>query len=155
MVGLGDHGKAFAGHVLHQPKLPQRLGAIQALGEDAPGELLELGLVLGPGKPCVADVVAGVEVRVVGPHRPTLSERHERQSLAVARHEVQPREDVLDELLVSRCLAFEDHHRGDVHVRGAAVLQVQEGRVQACQAVRVCHRARLSRVLGSVVNARL
>ena len=88
----------------------------------------------------VADVVARVEVRVVGPHRPALPERHVREALAVARHEVQAADDVVDELLRRRRLALEDHHRRDVHVRGRVVLQVQERRVERRQAVGVGHR---------------
>ena len=42
----------------------------------------------------VADVEVDVEMRVVDPHRPALSQRHERQTLAVAGHQVQPRHDL-------------------------------------------------------------
>ncbi len=70
-------------HISHK-----RLGAVQTLGEDPPRELLELRLVLGMGQPRVADVVAGVEVGVVRPHRPSLREGNERQLLAIPRHEV-------------------------------------------------------------------
>ena len=45
VVGLRDQGEAPACHALHKPDLPERLGSIQALGEEAPGQLLERGLV--------------------------------------------------------------------------------------------------------------
>ena len=45
VVGLGDQREAPAGHALHEPDLPQRLGAIQALGEEPPGQALERGVV--------------------------------------------------------------------------------------------------------------
>ncbi len=139
VVGLRDQREAFPGHALHQPDLPQRLGAVQALGEQPSGELLERGVVGRARQRGVADVVARVEVRVVGPHRPALPERHVGEALAVARHQVQAAEDVIDELLRRRRLALEHHHRRHVHVRGRVVLQVQEGRVQRGQAVGVGH----------------
>ena len=91
VVGLGDQREAPAGHALHEPDLPQRLGAVQALGEEAPGEPLERRVVGRLRQRGVADVVVGVEVRVVGPHGAALAERHEREALAIARHEVQAR----------------------------------------------------------------
>ena len=120
------------------------LCAVQALREQPPGEPLQRGVVGRLRQRGVADVVVGVEVRVVGPHRPALAERDVGEPLAVARHEVQARLDVLDELRVRRRRALEDHHRRDVHVRGRVVLEVQERRVQRGQAVRVGHRMRLS-----------
>ena len=101
--------------------------------------MLELGLVFGARQPGVADVVARVEVGVVGPHRPALVERHVCEPLAVARYQVQAALHVGHELLGRRRLALEDHHRRDVHMRGGVVLQVQEGRVQRRQAVGVGH----------------
>ena len=139
VVGLGDEREAPAGHALHEPDLPQRLGAVQALREQAPGEPLERGVVGRLRQRGVADVVVGVEVRVIGPHRPALVERNVGQALAVARHQVQAADDVLDELLQRRRRALEDHHRGDVHVRARVVLEMQERRVQCCQAVGVGH----------------
>ena len=105
----------------------------------APGQALERGVVGGLGQGGVADVVVGIEVRVIGPHRPALAERHVGQALAVARHQVQPAEHVVDEFLVRGRLAVEDHHRGDVHVRVGVILEMQERRVQCCQAVGVGH----------------
>ena len=67
--------------------------------------------------------------------------------------ELEPRHDVVDELLVGRRSSFEDHHRRDVHVRVRVVLQVQEGRVERCQAVRIRHAARLSPIGALGVNA--
>jgi hypothetical protein len=47
----------------------------------------------------------------------------------------------LDEVVVGGRVALEDHHRGDVHVGGPAVLDVEEGGVERGQAIRVsCHR---------------
>ena len=141
VVGLGDQREAPSRHPLDQPDLPQRLGAVQALGEEPPREPLQRCVVARPWQRGVADVVVRVEVGVVGPHRAPLIERHVRQALAVARHEVQAALHVLDELLRRRRTAFEDHHRRHVHVRGGVILQVQEGGVEAGEAVGVCHSA--------------
>ena len=99
VVGLGDQREATARHAVHQPDLPQRLGAIQALGEEPPRQALERRLVFGLGQRRVADVVAEIEVGVVRPHRPALAEGHVHKSLAIARHQVQAAEDVIHELL--------------------------------------------------------
>ncbi len=48
----------------------------------------------------MTDVEGDVEVRIVDPHRPALSQRHERQPLAIAGNEVEPIDDLLDELVV-------------------------------------------------------
>jgi hypothetical protein len=82
-------------------------------------QLLEAGRLRQRG---VAHVVAGVEVRVVDPHRPRLGERRERELLAVARHEVHARVELLDELDVAGRRALEQQARADVHVC-AGVLQ--------------------------------
>ena len=87
----------------------------------------------------MAHVVGDVEVRVVDPHRTTLFERDERQPLAVARDEVQPRTDRVKQLFVGGRPAAEDGAAGDVHVR-RAVLEMQEGTVEAGQPVGIRHR---------------
>ena len=71
------------------------------------------------GQRDMPEVVAKVEVGIIHPYRPTLSERHSRQSLAVARHQVKPRSDVFDELVVRRGRAIENKARSDVHVSSA------------------------------------
>ena len=144
VMGLGQQGEAVVGEPLDQPHLPQRARAVQRLGEDPAGQALELGLAAGAGQRGVADVEADVEVRIVHPHRPALIEGHEGQPLAVARDEVQPAGDLLDQLVVGRRLALEDHAAGDVHVRGVA-LEVQEGAVEPGQAVGIGHGLILAR----------
>ena len=76
---------------------------------------------------------------VVDPHGPPLSERHRSQPLAVARDQIQALTDVVDQLEVAGRAALEHEHRGDVHVRPAAALEVQEGGVQAREPVGVGH----------------
>ena len=121
---------------LDQPQLPQRPRAIERLGEHPAGQPLELLVAARTRQGGVADVEGDVEVGVVDPHRPALAERHERQPLAVAGHQVEPRDDLLDELVVGRRRALEHHAAGDVHVRGVA-LEVQERAVEPGQPVRL------------------
>ena len=67
VVGLRDQREAVALEPLHQPDLPQRLGAVQALGEDPPGQPAQLVLRARRGQRRVAHVVVDVEARVVDP----------------------------------------------------------------------------------------
>jgi hypothetical protein len=67
-------------------------------------------------------------MRVVHPLRPALPKRHEGEALTVARHETQAVLDCVEQLVVRRRGAFEDHHRCHVHV-GGGVLQMEEGGV--------------------------
>jgi hypothetical protein len=92
---------------------------------------------------------ADVEAVVVDPYRAALIQGDPRQPLAVARHEVEPGLDVLDELVVGGGRALEDQHRGDVQ-RGRLVLEMQ---TRLClfvtSAGTVSYRAR---ALGSLVQ---
>ena len=123
-----------SGEPVDDPHLPERLRAVEALREGPGREGPELLLVAGGGQGGVADVVVEVEVRVVDPDRAALVERDEPQLLAEAGDEVQPRFEVVAELVEVRRRAVEDHRRGDVHV-GSVALQVEEGRVEAGQAI--------------------
>ncbi len=92
---LGQHREAVLLKSLHEPQLPQRSRAVKGLREDPSGEPFELRLAAGGRQRGVPNVKAGVEVRVIHPHRTPLIERHEGEPLAVARHEVQPGDDLL------------------------------------------------------------
>ena len=129
VVGLGEQGEAVLAQSLDQPQLPQRSRAIQGLGEDAPGQALELLLATRAGQGGVADVEIGVEVGIVDPDRTALVEGHEGQSLPIAGNEVKPGDDLSDELVVVRRIPLEDHAPGHVHMGGVA-LQVQKGGVE-------------------------
>ena len=74
-------------------------------------------------------------MRVVDPARAPLPERHEREALAVARHEAEAALDGLEQVVVGGRGALEEHHAGHVHV-GGGVLQVEERGVETCQAIR-------------------
>jgi hypothetical protein len=73
VVGLGDQREAVVVDAVDEPDLPQRAAAVQALGEQPPGQALELLVVARRRQPGVAQVVAQVEVRVVDPDRPALA----------------------------------------------------------------------------------
>ena len=137
-MGLGDQRERVLADAVDQPQLPQRLGAVERLGEDPPGQVAQLLLAGRRGQRGVAHVVAGVEMRVVDPDRPALHQRREGELLAVARDEVQPLLELGHELVIGRRVALEHEHGADVHV-GAAALQREEGRVEAAQAVGVGH----------------
>ena len=134
MVALGHEGEAAALDLVDQPHLPQRLRAVEALGEHPGRQGQQLGLVAGGRERGVADVVAEVELRIVDPLRPALSERDRAQLLAEAGDQVQARLDVLTELVVGRRRALEQGRRGDVHVR-RAVLEVEKRGVEAAEAI--------------------
>ena len=89
VVGLGDEREAAVREALDHPHLPQRLGAVELLGEDPPGQQQQLLLGARVRQRGLAHVVLEVEARVVDPQRPAGPGRRHRQLLAVARHEVQ------------------------------------------------------------------
>ena len=82
----------------------------------------------------MADVVAGVEVGVVHPHRSAQIEGHAAHSLAVAGKQMELRRDQCFELLESRSRVRERADPGDVHVR-VAVLDVEELGIEGAQAI--------------------
>ena len=134
VVGLREHGEAVVLETLDQPDLPERLVAVELLGEHPAGEILELVLGPGGGEGGRAHVVAQVQMGIVDPARPALAERHEGEPLAVARHEPETALEGLEQLVVGGRRPLEDHHRRHVHVRGG-VLEVQEGSVEPGQTV--------------------
>ena len=127
VMGLGDQREATALEPLHEPGLPQRLGAIQPLRVDPRGERTQLLLGTRLRQRRVAHVVLEVEVAIVDPDRPARLKRRERELVAVARHEVQPRPDVIQEVVVRRRRTFEDQHRPDVHVAVSPFLRQKRG----------------------------
>ena len=129
MVGLAQDGEAIAVEAVNQPHLPQRSPGGQGLRKHAAAQDAQRLLVRGRGKRGRPHVKANVEPVVVDPYRAALIQRDQRQPLAVARHEVEPGLDVLDEVFVGGRRALEDEHRGDVQ-RGRLVLEVQEGSVE-------------------------
>ena len=126
--------KRSPSQALDQPQLPERLGAVELLGEDPRRQVAQLLLGARRRQRGLAHVVVEVEVRVVDPDRPALAEGDEAQLLAEARHQVQARGDVVAELVVGGRRALEDDRRGDVHV-GAGALHVEEGRIEPGQPV--------------------
>ena len=84
------------------------------------------------------DVVVEVELGVVDPYRPALSERDEPELLAKPGHQMEPRRQVVTELLVARGGTLEHGRRGDVHVHRTG-LEVQKRGVEAAEPVPVRH----------------
>jgi hypothetical protein len=138
-MGLREHREAVVLEPLDEPDLPERLVAVELLGEDPARQVLELALGARRGERGGAHVVAEVEVRVVDPARPALPQRDEGEPLAVARHERQAPLERLEEVGVGGRGPLEQHHAGHVHVAGG-VLEVEEGRVEASQTI-ACHRS--------------
>ena len=134
VVALADDREAAVAQALDQPQLPERLAAVELLGEDPRRQVAQLLLGAGRRQRGLAHVVVEVEVRVVDPDRPALVEGDEAQLLAEARDQVQARGDVVAELLVGGRRALEDDRRGDVHV-GAGALHVEERGVEPGQPV--------------------
>ena len=92
--------KRSSRQALDQPQLPERLAAVELLGEDPRGEVAQLLVGARRRQRGLAHVVVEVEVGVVDPDRPALVEGDEAQLLAEARHQVQARGDVVAELRV-------------------------------------------------------
>ena len=132
VVALADDREAVVAQPLDQPQLPERLAAVELLGEDPRRQVAQLLLGAGRRQRGLAHVVVEVEVGVVDPDRAPLVEGDEAQLLAEARDQVQARGDVVAELVVGGRRALEDAGRGDVHV-GAGALHVQEGSIESGQ----------------------
>ena len=136
VVALGDEREAVALEPVDERELPQRLRAVQSLGEQPAREVLQLLLAARRRQAGVAQVVAQVEVRIVDPDRPALVERDVGEALAEARDEVQARLDQLAQLVVGRRRSVEDGDGRDVQTR-PGLLEVQERRVECRDAVTV------------------
>ena len=136
MMGLGYEREAVILEALDQPHLPQRLRAVQLLREDARGQAAQLLPAPGRGQRGVANVVLEVEVGIVHPHRPAAVERRGGQLVAIARHEMQPPADLLQQLAHRRRRALDDDQAADVHV-GVGSLLVQKGCVDRGEPVEV------------------
>ena len=130
VVGLGDQRATIVLQALDQPHLPQRLGAVELLGEDARGEVAQLLPIPRRRQRRVAHVVLEVEARIIHPHGAPAVERRVRvsQLVAVARHQVQALADLFEELLQRRRRALQQREPAHVHVRARPLL-VQEGGV--------------------------
>ena len=150
VVHLGDHREPVAVEAVDEPEPPQGLGPVELLGQDPPGEPLQLPDVTGRRQGRVAQVEAQVEPVVV--HPTGLAEaRHPCESLAEPRGLVQlglgERQHPLEvdaPGLTAQRPGLIDGHRADVHVR-PAVLHHEEAHVHRGEPLEVCigHRGRL------------
>ncbi len=124
-MGLRDQREAPAAQPVYQPQLPEWAPAVERLREDATGEPAQLRVAAGLRQGGVTDMEGETELRVVHPHRTSLLQRHERESLAVPRHEVQPLANCADDVFVGGNRSIEDRTGAHVHMRAGA-LQVQK-----------------------------
>ena len=128
VMRLADDRELVPANAFHEPQFPQRLVAIELLGEEPADQLLQLGLAARDGQGGAAHVVLEVELRLVDPHGPALLERHLENALPIARHLRQPRLHEPQHVAERRRRAFEDGAGAHVHVRGA-IFEVEEHRV--------------------------
>ena len=127
-MNLGEQRPPALPEPLDHPDLPQRLVAIQVLGEDPGRGPAQLVVVARGRERGVPQVVGEVEVRVLHPYRATQPERHEADLLPIAGYERKlARDHVLESLKRGRG-TFEDADTADVH-RVRRSLDVQERRV--------------------------
>ena len=137
VMDLREQRPAALAQSLEHPDLPERLVAVEVLGEDARGRPAELLVAARRRKGAVAQVVGEVEVGIVHPHRTAQAERYEANLLAIARDEAELARHHLLEPLERRRRPLEDAHAADVH-RVHRALEVQERRVHRAHPV---HRA--------------
>ena len=121
---------------LDEPDLPERLVAVELLGEHAARQRAELLLAAGRraarcGGRGSARLRCGSSTHLGRP----CAERHERELLAVARHQVQAALDRLDELVVGPGGRRRRACTAATCMCAAVVLQVEERRVESRQAV--------------------
>ena len=88
VMHLVDHRHPAAFEALDEPRLPERLPAIEPLRHDARAQALELRHVTRAGQTGVAQVVVQIEALVVDPYGSS-HQRDVRQLLAVPRDQVQ------------------------------------------------------------------
>ena len=127
VVGLADQRELVVLEALHEPHLPERLRPVEPLREDPPDQERELVLVARRGQRRVAYVILEVEPRVVHPDGTTGLEWREGELLPVTRDQMEPRRDVVGELVIARRRALEHAHAADVHVRGLVLLSEEAG----------------------------
>ncbi len=129
-------GEAVPLQALNDVQLPQRLRAVEALGEDPAGELAQL-LVASRGRQRgVAHVVVDVEAGVVHPERPAHLQWREGEPLAIPGDELQAGLELIHEVHARGRRPLEDHERAHVHV-GRLLLLVQERCVDGGQPILV------------------
>ena len=139
VVGLGGERPAPVLEALDDHHFPKRTQAVQALGEEGRGPVLQLGAPAGLRERRARYLPGEIERRVrlpLGPREPAGVRL--REPLAVSRELAESLREMSAQLLGRRCPsrlhAVEDHDRPDVHV-GALVglLELEERGVKRCQ----------------------
>ena len=88
-MDLRDDGESIPLQAVDDPHLPERLPAIQELGDDPPAETLQLSFITRVGKVGMPQVVVEVEGRIIDPDRIAF-DRDELHSLAIAGDPMKP-----------------------------------------------------------------
>ncbi len=134
VVHFRDEGPAAAFEAPHEPALPQRVVAIEAVRHHAGHQSAELRVAARRRQRRLADVEAEVEVRIVDPERCPQAKRDRPQLPPVSRHEREARPDGRADLVVRRRRTLEDGDRGDGHRQmPVLVLGVEETGVERAQ----------------------
>ena len=111
---------------------PERMISVKPLTEQLPDEGREHAIVAGRGHRDLFDMAIEVEVGVVLPRRIGEAQGRGYHALAIARQQMQPGSEQLDEL-IAREVPLVDHALADVHWL-VAPLPVQEDRIVEAQA---------------------
>ena len=111
---------------------PERMVSVKPLTEQLPDEGREHAVVARRGHRDLFDMAIEVEVGVVLPRRIREAQGRGYHALAIAREQVQPGSEQLDEL-IAREVPLVDHALADVHWL-VAPLPVQEDRIVEAQA---------------------
>jgi hypothetical protein len=125
---LGDDGGAATGQPIDDIHFPQRLVAVQQLGEDAARQFAQLRFVRGRLQRHVENVAADIEFRIVLPGgQPDVQERPH-CLLPVAREQIQFSLDAFDKL-VEWQRAVANGNAADVQ-RHFLALEIQKYRIE-------------------------
>jgi SAM-dependent methyltransferase len=148
VVGLPDHRPAVAAQTADEIDAPQRVGRVQRLREQRPGEVAKLAHARRRSQRDRVHVAGDVEARVVGPVRVAEAEARAHDAPAKARHVLQPPLDVAAQRRQRRRAAGDADRPSDVQ-RCLRAVEIEEGGVQAAQAVDRRHAGMIPRVTGA------
>src|SRR6266540_2864247 len=121
---------ALAFQALDEVQLPKRLAAVELSADEPSRELPQLLIGTGRRQGDPDDVAPDIELGIELPRGAPDVERRLHHSLAVARDQVHPRLDALEEAPV-RYLPFKDSHGADTHRRFRSLQVIESGILRA------------------------
>ena len=148
VVRLPDHRPAVGAQPADEVDAPQRVARVEWLREQRPGEIAQLARAGRRRKRHRVDVAGDVEARVVGPVRVAEAEPRAHDAPAEARHVLEAFLDVAAQRRQRRRAARDPDRPPDVQRRLRAV-EIEEGGVEAAQAVDRRHAGMIPRVTGA------